>query len=784
MVASSVIGAALLAASAPTVDLRAPVLVSRAASADFVPTNGASFVTDVSADGNTALIISSATNLSPGATGRMFVYRRTLDRIENVPSPIYHSVALSSNGEWVVYSHSGGISLHQISTGIATLLNVSNGTLTQPINIVEISSDGRYIAFGSAASNIRTVQPYPPGSGDQVYLLDRNTSQIRLVSTTSSGAVVPNANSGQMVVSRDGRRVAFESAVNGLVPDDTNGVVDVYLKDTTSGVLRRISRHSNGSQLPMESRLFGSGAADADLNSILFGTSANAAAADANGIWDTYRFSVPADAVELLTHGVGGLAVGGQATISDNGEFVGISTTGRLAEGVLFTTGASNAYRRSLTNAAVVPVSVNFDGTQLTGCSGAGSVVVSNTDVAYFSSRAALDASDGNNLEDVFLRSTNSAGSTSVTSRIGGAVAFAANRGSEIGWHVPSLSDDGRWIAYTSRASNLVQGDGTVDFEAFLHDAHTGTTMRIDPGQGADVFSARPQLSGTGRYVAYEKRVNGRTQVYWQDRQTGIRTLVSALNGVPGNGDSLGPSISQDGGWVSFLSNASSLRPDLPGNSAFHVYLWRVSDGQLQRISPNTASVQVIYPSPQLHGNGRFVFYVSRGRLVPGDSTSRNGLFMFDRIAGTTELINIGSSGTEPVGDFFFVAGVSGDGRRVIFELNQAGSGTLMQRDRLHQSLTTLYAGGLTIQSSRLLDDDSTVWLNAFGRTRRLDLASGQWTDWEWTGSHTGFGINRSGSHLAVATQFVLTPEDQNNNLVDVYLFGPPGPRIFSNGFE
>jgi Tol biopolymer transport system component len=134
----------------------------------------------------------------------------------------------------------------------------------------------------------------------------------------------------------------------------------------------------------------------------------------------------------------------------------------------------------------------------------------------------------------------------------------------------PSISADGRYVAFHSLSNNLVPGD-TNAYDVFVHDRQTGATTLVSvasDGTQANEQSRHPSISADGRYVAFHAHdsnlVPGDTNNAWDtfvhDRQTGETTRVSvASDGTQGNSFSRHPIISADGRSVAFESEASNL---------------------------------------------------------------------------------------------------------------------------------------------------------------------------------------------------------------------------------
>ena len=135
----------------------------------------------------------------------------------------------------------------------------------------------------------------------------------------------------------------------------------------------------------------------------------------------------------------------------------------------------------------------------------------------------------------------------------------------------PSISADGRYVAFYSDANNLISGDTNGTSDIFVHDRQTGTTERVSAasdGTEGNSYSSEPSISADGRYVAFYSDANnlvsgdtnGTSDIFVHDRQTETTERVSAASdGTESNSSSYQPSISADGRYVAFYSDANNL---------------------------------------------------------------------------------------------------------------------------------------------------------------------------------------------------------------------------------
>ena len=187
-----------------------------------------------------------------------------------------------------------------------------------------------------------------------------------------------------------------------------------------------------------------------------------------------------------------------------------------------------------------------------------------------------------------------------------------------------------------------------------------------------------PSISEDGRHVAFQTQAallpadtNGMDDVYVVDRQTGSVTCASTtLNGVYGNGTSAAPHISTDGRWVAFSSTSTNLQQLDSNGAMLDVFLKDLQTGTLTRVSdahlsPSSASGHSDFPS--VSDDGRFVAFHSEAvDLIANDTNNANDIFVRDMQTGLTERISEGVWGQSNGGSFFPV--ISGDGTHVAFQ--------------------------------------------------------------------------------------------------------------------
>lgn len=302
--------------------------------------------------------------------------------------------------------------------------------------------------------------------------------------------------------------------------------------------------------------------------------------------------------------------------------------------------------------------------------------------IVFESTSSNLVPGDINGMADIFVRDR----TTGTTTRVSVDASGLGGNGHSQG---PCISVDGRWVAFTSVASDLVPGDANGVQDVFVKDVQTGAIeiASVDSfGAPSDGDSLFPACSADGRYIVFMSLgttlvlgdTNGERDIFVRDRQTSLteRVSVSSL-GAQGDGDcSLYPSISRDGRYVAFYSDSSTLVAG-DTNGASDVFLRDRQMMTTERTSVSTGGAQGNDSSSLacVTDDGRHVTFMSAAtNLVPGDTNGYIDCFVRDRTLGTTERISVGPGGAQG-NNLSEYPMPSADGRYIVFTSNASTLG-------------------------------------------------------------------------------------------------------------
>jgi len=407
-----------------------------------------------------------------------------------------------------------------------------------------LNGSGRYLAFVSDAPDLVTGD----GNGvtdvfwrDTCLGNDGCTTKTRRVSVSTAGTEA-NAAGSDPAISADGRFVAFLSLANNLVSGDTNGAVDVFLHDTCAG--------AGGGCTPSTTRV-----------------SVSTAGAQGNG------------------------GAQGAPAVSADGRFVAFASNASNLVGN-DTNGVTDVFLRDTCQGAglgctpsTIRISVAKDGSEANGPSLAPAVSADGRRIAFHSDADNLLNNDSNDARDVFVRDTCLGAGPDCAPRT---ILISVNKNGDQGNGLssnPSISADGRFVAFASDATNLVGNDTNAARDIFVRDTCRGGGTTCTPktrrasvgsdGAEANAASANASISGDGRLVVFTSLAtnlvagdtNAARDVFVRDFCLGVKTgctrttlrLSVSGSGAEANDGSFEPSLSRSGHFVAYRSLATNL---------------------------------------------------------------------------------------------------------------------------------------------------------------------------------------------------------------------------------
>lgn len=418
-----------------------------------------------------------------------------------------------------------------------------------------------------------------------------NGSDKTMRASYSSALLAGNAPSRSGVVSAFGTHVAFVSDANNLVAGDANGIADVFLRDRPNYTTVRIDVSSAGAEAngpPVSAPSVSQSGAFVAFDSL----ASNLVAGDANGVSDVFVRDVSASLSTRVSVATGGAEANGPSfapALSLDARFVAFASDAtNLAHNVTTT----QVYLHDRQNGTTVLVSRGTGGVGGNGASTSPSVSADGRFVAFTSTSSDLVANDTNARSDVFVRDL------VLGTTVRASVASGGLQSNDDSPAPPTLSADGRWVAFASLASNLVAFDTNGTWDVFVHDRVNSTTVRASlgpsgaQGNGPSGWLARPTLTDDGRFVAFGSRAtnlvatdgNGSDDAFVRDLVQGTTFAASVTPsgqlavGASGHVDQSSPVAiaSATGGVVTFSSTA--VLEVLDSNAVQDVYVFNTTD--------------------------------------------------------------------------------------------------------------------------------------------------------------------------------------------------------------
>jgi hypothetical protein len=401
------------------------------------------------------------------------------------------------------------------------------------------------------------------------------------ISVDANGAQA-NSTSWLASLSEGGEFVAFQSGASNLVPGDTNGMSDIFVKNTITGAIERIDVDVNGVQ---SNHNGWSPQITPDGRFVVYESGAtNIVPGDTNWVIDIYVHDRQTGITEIVS--VGSMGAGGNnhsfhPSISDNG-----------------------------------------------------------TRVAFMSKATNLVGGDTNGEDDIFVRDRRSG----ITTRVSvDSTGFEANDYSD---HA-SISGDGNFVTYHSKASNLVLNDFNNALDCFVYEWASGGTTRVSVdalGVEGNHHSQEPVISANGRFVAFQSSAYNfvpndsvTNDIFVHDRWTGgIEKVSRHSNGYPSSDDCYDAAISNDGRHVAFWTLSSYLIPN-DSNHKRDVFVHDRDTDVTERVSVRSNGVQVpdgYCVDPDISPDGSCAAFRSDGYIVADDTNFFDDLFLHQRWSG------------------------------------------------------------------------------------------------------------------------------------------------------
>jgi Tol biopolymer transport system component len=600
-----------------------------------------------------------------------------------------------------------------------------------------LSPDGRFVLFASTANNLcltrsNTIIPSLHAERLNVFLRDQSNTTTILISERTNGLAGGNGDSMPLGISADGHFALFESSASDLVANDTNNAFDIFVRDNLAGTISLVSVSTNGFCGNGASR---GGMITPDGRFVAFvSTANNLVPADTNGIADVFLRDLQASSTTLISVGARATNSGVSQCASESPEVtpdgrsvVFFSTATNLVAGV---TTAGEIYSRDVAGGITTMVSTNARA-NLAAVQGLSNSVSYNysvsTDGVYVVYEASPAPTTATSISGIILRQNLATGvadlihtnaavlnapweeirSISITPD-GQRVAFIANTNGTTGtttcvqlWDAangvctvvsagldgtidpnsvcdsPVISVSGQYVSFVSSATNLTTNVLAGEYHTYLRNVAAQTTQLVDAdsaGMGYGTFPGSvPWLGGDGAIVLFEAPTGpGVTWQLWaRHANDATNELLSAhgpsLASASADGISRARrfSTSADGRYVAIESGADNLvSGDTDQVRDIFVRDLRFGTNQQVTVGANGPSTEAVI-SP----DGRFVAFTSvADNLSPADSNRLSDVFLKDLRTGTLTTISVATNGISTGNSNSSLPIISSGGRFVLFQ--------------------------------------------------------------------------------------------------------------------
>lgn len=611
--------------------------------------DGNSLEVSISPDGRFVAFASDAANLVAGDSNSMsdvFLRDRSLGttvRISVSATGLQstldsHEPDVSANGRRIAFKSLAALTASDgngsfadvyvrdldLATTLLVSVNLASGTSAAHSFTPWISDDGTRVAFLSEAADLVGSDS---NSTTDAFVRNLAGASTELASVDGTGGQVSQP-ALEADLSPDGARVLFRTAAS-LDPLDANASFDCYVRNVPGGSTTLASQRDDESGTGSVSGVNGCAFAGGDAVWFISAAANLVTGADEPSSADLFRRDNAAGTTVRITAGAIDSLDTAKLVSSDDGRQVAFDTgIGLMVPGVSF-----DAVVYNFTADTYSGLNVDRRGNQSDEplpASGVGGAALSADGryVAFVSTSRNLYAGKVGMQSDVFVRDRGTGSTERVSVALGGGAANGVS-------FQPAISADGRYVAFASTASNLVATDGNSRQDIFVRDLLTDTTLRVsvDPaGTDADDHSHRPSLSADGRYVVFDSNAanllgtgndsNGVRDIFRWDRQqpaaSAIQRVSVSENEAEANGESSFASVSLDGDFVAFQSQASNLTAiGGPAGQVFVRSLATASTTQLSTTAVNGAP-DGIARQPVISGDGSHIaFWTTANNLAP-----------------------------------------------------------------------------------------------------------------------------------------------------------------------
>jgi Tol biopolymer transport system component len=693
----------------------------------------------------------------------------------SVMTPDGHYVAFLSDATNLVANDTNGIPdvfVRDMQTGLIVLVSVgASGASSLPDlgleNPPAITPDGRFVVFHSTATNLVAGITTP----DAIYVRDLQLGQTTQASAGALEAMqkvmgTSDVSTFNYAISSNGQYVVYEASSSF----STAGLLLRYHLD--SGLTDLVHTNTAGNDQGIGSVDI---SPDGEIIAFVANTNGNSGSTTCVLVWNSLTATS-----ELASGDLNGGVTNGVLcfwpTLDAKGRFVAFlsSGTGLVTNDLA---GEFHLYVRDLQTrtTSLVDQYVGGAGSLLTSLPAA-SLSADGRFVAFETSDDNLVAGDRNQAFDVFVRDLLAARTELVSARDPDMASLTPDGDSSLSDF--SVSADGLRVAFWSEADNLVDNDLNGLRDVFVRDLAANQTILISistNGSAGDGLSTDPALSAEGRYVAFSSYAdnlvpgdsNNNLDVFVRDLQTGVTSLVSVNQAgtSSGNGGSGSPVISSDGRFVLFQSYASDLVAGVGGgNLSENLYLRDRQLGTNYALSQNRLLASAMTP------DGRFIAFCAWRSTVP----TIPYLYVWDSVSASLVYTNLtpGISGVA----------ISPDGQRLLYWGSSGGLSAVDRLANTNWTVTTNPPSSLGYTPKFSSDGKFVAYTVAIGTTNQIYLYDFQTgtnllVSHEWSSSGPGnansdsLDISSDGRFIAYRSHADNLVPGDSNGLPDIFLF-------------